>query len=101
MKSTSNEQLHSTKYKKSIARQIVCCKCTARHPPKVDQTDIMVKLGRNTYLKYRMKVSLNEQVYLTKYRKGHTRHIFLSTSPARPPKRVLKILAGSYIGDTT
>ena len=33
MKSTSNEQLHSTKYKKSIARQIVCCKCTDRHPP--------------------------------------------------------------------
>ena len=38
MKSTSNEQLHSTKYKKSIARQIVCCKCTPRHPtPKLDR----------------------------------------------------------------
>ena len=49
MKSTSNEQLHSTKYKKYIARQIVCYKCTARHPPKVGQADIMVELGRNTY----------------------------------------------------
>ena len=34
MKSRSNEQVHSTMYKMSIARQIVCCKCTARHPPK-------------------------------------------------------------------
>ena len=49
MKSTSNEQLHSTKYKKSIARQMVCCKCTTRHPSKVGQADIMVGLGRNTY----------------------------------------------------
>ena len=49
MKSTSNEQLHSTKYKKDIARQIVCSKYTARHPPKVGQADIMVELGRNTY----------------------------------------------------
>ena len=48
MKSRSNEQVHSTMYKMSIARQIVCCKCTARHPPKVD-ADIMVELGRNTY----------------------------------------------------
>ena len=77
MKSTSNEQLHSTKYKKSIARQIVCCKCTARHHSKVGLADIMVELSRNTYYKYRMKVSLNEQVYVTKYRKGHTRHTFL------------------------
>ena len=49
MKSTSNEQLHSTKYKMSIARQIGCCTCTARHPPKVGEADIMVELGRNTY----------------------------------------------------
>ena len=74
MKSTSNEQLHSTKYKKYFARQIACCKCTPRHPPKVRQTDNMVDLGRNTYQKYRMKVNLNEQVYLTKYRKGHTKN---------------------------
>ena len=49
MESTSNEQLHSTKYKKSIARQIGCCKCIARHPPKVGQADIMVELDRNIY----------------------------------------------------
>ena len=49
MKSTSNEQLHSTKCKKSIARQIGGCKCIARHPPpKVGHADIMVELGRNT-----------------------------------------------------
>ena len=44
MKSRSNEQVHSTMYKMSIARQIVCCKCTARHPPKVGHADIMVRL---------------------------------------------------------
>ena len=49
MKSTSNEQLHSTKYKMSIARQIVCCKCTARHLLNVGEADIVVELGRNTY----------------------------------------------------
>ena len=33
-----------------IARQIVCCKCTARHTQKkVGHADIMVELGRNTY----------------------------------------------------
>ena len=35
MKSRSNEQLHFTMYKMSIARQNICCKCTARHSQKL------------------------------------------------------------------
>ena len=87
-----------------IARQIVCCKCTARHPPppkKVGHADIMVELGRNTYLKYRMKISLNEHVYLTNYRNGHTRYIFLCINLARQYKSSLKNLTGSKIEGTT
>ena len=48
MKSSENEQLHSTMYTMSIARQIVYCKGAARHPPKVSHADIMVELGWNT-----------------------------------------------------
>ena len=66
-------------------------------PPTIGYADIMVELGRNTYLKYRIKVSLNEQVYLTNYRKGHTRYIFLCINPARPHKMSLKSLTGSNI----
>ena len=61
MKSRENTSLHSTKDKMSIARQIVCSKYTVRHPPKVGYADSMVELGRNTYQKYRLKVSLNDR----------------------------------------
>ena len=48
-----------------------------------------------------MKESWKEQWYLTEYRMSSTRQIFLCISHARPPKRGLKILAGSNIGGTT
>ena len=46
-----------------------------------------------------MKVSLNELIYLTKYRKGHTRYIFSLHKP-RQTKRSIKSLAGSNIEGT-
>ena len=58
-------------------------------------------VGPEHILKVPHESSLNEQVYLTKYRKGYTRHIFLCIHPARPPERGFKILAVSNIGGTT
>ena len=88
----------------SIARQICLLQMYCQSPPppkkKVGHADIMVEWGRNTYYKYHIKVSLNEHVYLTNYRKGHSRYIFLCINPARPHKRSLKILIGSNLEGT-
>ena len=57
--------------------------------------------GLDQTLGVQLNESLNDQGHLIEYRMGYTRHIFLCISPARPPRRGLKMLAGSKIGGTT